>query len=398
MWLWYEKMKKLAIITTHPIQYYAPWFKMLAERNKITIKVFYTWSQAQESVKDKTFGQEIKWDIPLLDGYDYEFVENRSTDPGTHHKNGIDCPGLIGAIEQWTPDEVLVFGWYLKSHFEVMKYFKGKIPVNFRGDSTLLDEAPGLKTIIRRLYLKRVYKYIDQAFYVGTENKKYFLAHGVPEMKLVFAPHAIDNERFKDSAEKKYEARAKAWRAELGYQEQDIVILFCGKFEVKKNPELLIRAIRQINEENGSKERPGRLHLLMVGNGPLEDRLHKLSENDPYVQWLPFQNQSIIPVVYRLGDLFCLPSRGPGETWGLAVNEAMACSRPVLVSDKAGCANDLVNEGCGVLFRSGDMDDLMGKLNLLLKQDLKKMGDLSCDAVSNWNFEQICKAIEAVMN
>lgn len=64
---------------------------------------------------------------------------------------------------------------------------------------------------------------------------------------------------------------------------------------------------------------------------------------------LPFQNQSRMPLVYRLADLFILPS-AYGETWGLAVNEALACGRPVLVSDRVGCAPDVVDATCGRVF------------------------------------------------
>ena len=78
--------KKLAIITTHPIQYNAPWFQLLAKRNNIEVKVIYTWSQSKTSVKDKNFGKQITWDIPLLEDYDYEFIENSAKDPGPQHE------------------------------------------------------------------------------------------------------------------------------------------------------------------------------------------------------------------------------------------------------------------------------------------------------------------------
>ena len=70
-------MPRLAVITTHPIQYYAPFFKMLNNRQKIKIKIFYTWSQSQQGPKfDPGFGKNIAWDIPLLEGYNYTFIKN----------------------------------------------------------------------------------------------------------------------------------------------------------------------------------------------------------------------------------------------------------------------------------------------------------------------------------
>ena len=148
--------KKLAIVATHPIQYYAPLFRQLTQRNKIQIKVFYTWSQAKDKVRDAGFGKEIQWDIPLLEGYEWEIVENTVN---SRNRNfwSIKNPDLIKSIEEFDPDALLVFGWNFHSHLKVMRRFKGKTPVWFRGDSHLLDEIPGLKTLARRLFLKWIY-------------------------------------------------------------------------------------------------------------------------------------------------------------------------------------------------------------------------------------------------
>ena len=135
-------MKRLAIITTHPIQYNAPWFKLLSQRKNIHIKVFYTWGQIENTAKfDPGFGKEISWDIPLLEGYEYTFVTNTSKDPGSHHFNGIINPSLVDDIESWNADAILIFGWSFKSHLKVLRYFKGKKTNIFRGDSNLLDES-----------------------------------------------------------------------------------------------------------------------------------------------------------------------------------------------------------------------------------------------------------------
>src|ERR1700709_943166 len=104
-----SKMKKLAIVVSHPIQYYSPVFKLLHERNKIEIKVFYTWGKASVEKYDPGFNKKIEWDVPLLDGFPFEWAENISNDPGSHHFRGIVTPGLIGQIEAWHPDELLIY-------------------------------------------------------------------------------------------------------------------------------------------------------------------------------------------------------------------------------------------------------------------------------------------------
>ncbi|WP_299228501.1 glycosyltransferase family 4 protein [uncultured Psychroserpens sp.] len=386
-------MKTLAIVTTHPIQYNAPWFRMLAQRKNIKIKVFYTWSQSQNSVKDHTFGKDIKWDIPLLEGYDYTFVENKAKQPGSHHFFGIDCPKLIPEISKLQPDAILMFGWNFKSHFAVMRYFKGKIPIWFRGDSTLIDEAKGFKTTLRRLVLKVVYSYVDKALYVGKANKAYFLKHGLKQNQLTYVPHAIDNNRFAIDTLVDYKQEAKNWKINLGYNLQDLVVLFAGKFEPKKQPEFLIKAIEKAN-----KKRADKLHLLMVGHGPLEKELKVANKENTYIKFLPFQNQTKMPILYRVCSIFCLPSKGPGETWGLAVNEAMASGIPVIVTDKVGCASDLVahNEN-GYIVPSNNLDELTTIFVNLSENDLDYMSKNATKTIKKWNFVDIVEPIEQLL-
>ena len=151
-------MKKIAIITSHPIQYNAPLFRAISQSEELNCKVFYTWSQSQKPVFDPGFGIERSWDLPLLEGYDFQFVENISKSPGTHHFKGIENPGLINEINKYRPDAILIFGWSFHSHLACIRHFKGKVPILFRGDSTLLDEKPGYKKMIRRIFLTWVYR------------------------------------------------------------------------------------------------------------------------------------------------------------------------------------------------------------------------------------------------
>ena len=338
-------MKKLAIITSHPIQYNAPLFALLAMENQIDLKVYYTWGVDSNKEKyDRDFQQNIKWDIPLLEGYHYQFLNNISKDPGSHHFKGIINPDLNQEIEKWGADIVWVWGWAFDSHLKALRYFKGTKEVWFRGDSTLLDEPLGfsVKKILRRVFLTWVYRHVDKAFYVGTHNKAYFLKHGLKEKQLVYAPHAIDNDRFADPTGE-YANHAKNWRKELSITDDQQVILFAGKFETKKNPFFLI---------NLAKELPSNEYkIVFVGSGPLERDLKKQATENCI--FLGFQNQKMMPIVYRLADIFVLPSVGPGETWGLAINEAMACGIPVIASDKCGGAIDLIKSCSGIIIKDG---------------------------------------------
>ncbi|MBB2144089.1 glycosyltransferase [Pedobacter sp. LMG 31464] len=384
--------KKLAIISTHPIQYYAPVFQLLAKKSDI--KVFYTAGNSSLEKYDVGFKQKIEWDIPLLEGYEYEFLENVAKNKGSHHFEGIVNPNAIAQIKNYQPDAILIYGWAYNSHLKIIRYFKNKIPVYFRGDSNLLNQKSSLKNLFRSLFLTWVYKHIDAAFYVGTANKAYFKKYGLKDEQLIFAPHAIDNKRFGEFKHKE----ALKLREQLRIKEEEVLILFAGKLEPVKNPKLLLSAIKRLDLIN--------VHLLFVGNGELEENLKERAKTQTTnsdqrtanIHFLDFQNQTQMPIIYQACNLFCLPSNS--ETWGLAVNEAMASGKPILVSDKVGCASDLVQTKTGSVFKHRDLTDLIQKLIALTKDkyELKKMGENSLKYIQNWSFEEQVNAIVRYVN
>lgn len=383
---------KLAIISTHPIQYSAPLFRALAESSTLHPRVFFTWSQtAAGSVSDLEFGTEIAWDIPVLDGYECEFVPNVARRPGPDRFWGIQNPTLTRAVEEWGADAVLIFGWNLSSHLRALRRFKGRVPVFFRGDSTLIDVEAGLRRFARRTFLRWVYRHIDVAIAVGQNNRDYFAAHGVLDERIAFAPHSIDTRRFANAGGE-HGGRAAAWRRDLGIADGDLVLLYAGKLIAKKDPLLLLEAFFQLSAP---------AHVVFVGDGALERPLRARAGTHPGVHFLPFQNQRAMPAVYRLGDVFVLPSRGPGETWGLALNEAMACGRPIIAGSKVGGARDLVRSGVnGWVFESGNLAELVALLRTATRIDrptLRSMGEEGRRMSEAWSTDEAARRIALVV-
>ncbi|MDB5208680.1 MAG: glycosyltransferase [Flavisolibacter sp.] len=374
-------MSRLAIVTTHPIQYYAPVFQAMAKKHPDT-KVFYTWGEDSIQKFDPDFQKNIEWDIPLLEGYDYQFLKNTSSNPGTAHFKGIINPDAFRAIDEFNPDAILVYGWAWHSHLKIIRHYAKKKKVWFRGDSTLLDSTRGYKKFIRYVFLRWVYSHVDLAFYVGTQNKKYFQYFGLKDKQLKFAPHAIDNSRF--STDRK--AEAGQLREQLHIPLSGKVVLFAGKLEPKKDPFTLLQAFEEVDDEN--------LFLVFAGNGILEKELKERADQSVKknnLAFLDFQNQSAMPVLYQACQIFCLPSVGPGETWGLAVNEAMAAGCAVIVSDKVGCAPDLVKEEKnGSIFRHKNSGDLARVIQSMIKKNdvLEESGEASKKIIENWSFEK----------
>jgi glycosyltransferase involved in cell wall biosynthesis len=342
--------KRICFVVSHPIQYIVPLYQRLARRDDIAIKVFFTWHAGQHAVDDPGFGHPIAWDIPLTDGYDFEPVPNVASDPGTHKFLGLRNPMLLDRVMAWQPDVVHINGWAWLSHLQLLHALnKRGVTTLFFGDSHLLDgKAHGPRWWIKSAVLRRVYSWPTACLFAGSANRAYFENFGVPPQRLYPCPHAIDVGRFAEPAAQREEEAARR-RSELGIAADRKVLLYAGKFEPKKRPTELMRAFAQLPDAS--------LVLVMVGSGELQGEIDAIAAGDPArFRILPFQNQSRMPIVYRLGDIFVLPS-GFGESWGLAVNEALACGRPVIVSDRVGCAADVVDASCGWIFRSNDWSE-----------------------------------------
>jgi len=380
-------MIRIAIVTTHPIQYNAPFFKALAESGTFQIKVFYTWEKSEKPNYDEGFKKTIAWDIPLLQGYDYTFVKNTSKIQDSKHFFRIKNPTLNREIKSWNADAILIYGWNFHSHLIAMMHFKGNTPILFRGDSTLLNEKNNVKTLIRRIILTCVYRFVDIALYVGTQNKKYYQKHGLSENKLLFVPHAVDNQRFENKEQKiNYQLRK-----QLGIEENKIIFLFAGKFEKRKNPQILIESYISLPDSLKQKA-----VFILVGNGELENELKKKSQTEQGILFLPFQNQSKMPQIYQLADVFVLPSIS--ETWGLAINEAMNCGLAILASNRVGCATDLVmNNNTGFIFEFDQPEELTNKMKTLIQNPdvLSEMKKNSLNCIKSWSYE---KGIEMLSN
>lgn len=328
---------RLAILSTHPIQYNAPLFRLLHSFEKIHVHVFYskTWAQVKY---DPDFQRDIEWDVPLIGGYPHSTHDCATRD---------GLKDLISTIDGFTPQAILVYGWNFPGHLTVMRHYHGKISIWFRGDSHLLDPLSLIRKSTRRTILKWVYRHIDLAFDVGSANKEYFQWSGVDESKCRRAPHAIDSKLFTD--DQPNQEKAKLRRSALGIKPDEKVILFAGKLELKKQPEFLIEAWKASSQEN--------CHLIIGGSGPLESHLREIGDH-PRIHFIGFQNQSEMPSLYRMADLFCLPSKGPGETWGLSINESIAVGTPCLASNRVGCSKDVfITQEFGMSIPWNSMED-----------------------------------------
>ena len=220
--------RRLAIVVSHPIQYYAPWFRHLAARPGLEVRVFYLSDHGVRLARDEQFGAAFAWDTDLLSGYAHEFVPNTAARPSVNAFSGLRNPGLRAALRAFDPAAVLLFGYAFRTHLGLL--LRPPAPILFRGDSHLLGApAPrGPKRWLLRLIYSRVAAFLP----VGRANAAYFRHFGAPEKKLFPAPHCVDAAHFSPTPRRLADAAAQ--RAALGIPADAPVALFAGKLIAKK--------------------------------------------------------------------------------------------------------------------------------------------------------------------
>jgi glycosyltransferase involved in cell wall biosynthesis len=347
------RKNKLAVIMSHPIQYRAPFLRKLSAHSEIDLTAYFFWDFGVKETMDPEFKTNIKWDIPLLEGYKYKFIKNYAFRPSSSFWGQFSF-GIIKELILEKYDAVVVYGWNSFPNWCVFLTapLVGTKIIIF-GESPYFQEIikSKLLLIIKKVILGVVFKIVGAIGYIGKQNRRFYEFYGVPKEKLFFEPFAVDNEFFLDKRND-LSGRREEFRKEYGFRSDDVVWLFVGKFIYKKRPQDLLNAYKRAVINNS------KIKLMLVGDGELKQELEKEAMGFPGVVFVGFKNQTELPKFYMLADAFVLPS-GAGETWGLVVNEAMCFGLPVVVSDMVGCGPDLVKEGeNGFIFPLGNIDVL----------------------------------------
>ena len=352
---------RLTIVMTHPVQYYSPWFRYItAKADGIDLTVLYA-TEPTPSQQGVGFDRAFTWDVPLTDGYRCRIMRPPRPGESVHSDVfwGIDVPEIGEALLDSKPDVALVGGWYSITLLRALwACRRRRIPVLYRGDTHLGSAPTGWRWPAWALKTWSLLRCFDGYLSVGRRTRAYLRRFGVPDSRIFAAPHCVDNDHFAHSAARHQtpESRATA-RTFFGLPVDDFVVLFVGKLEPKKRPQDVIRAVAQLGSETS---------LLVVGAGPLESVCREEAQAlGVRASWAGFLNQSQIGQAYAAADCLTLPSDW-GETWGLVVNEAMATGLPCVVSDRVGCARDLVIAGeTGDVSPFGDTSALAAALKRL---------------------------------
>jgi glycosyltransferase involved in cell wall biosynthesis len=349
----------LIAVASHPVQYQTPWFRALAQREEFEFEVAYV-AHLDPQEQGTGFERAFAWDLDLLSGYRSRcLVTRRSAAPSWRRRLIAPCRQLA-ALD---PDVVLLTGWHAPGLIQVLIAARLRgIPVLMRGDSTAMPR----RAIGVRIAQHALFALVARFLVVGAANRELYRERGVAPSRLIDCPHVVDNARFAAAASAARAERA-ALRARYGVPEDACCFLFAGKLEPKKKPGVVLEAIARLSEREHE-----RVFLLVVGSGALEAGLRqRASALRLPVSFAGFLNQSEMPKAYAAADALVLAS-DYGETWGLVVNEAMACGLTAVVSDRVGCGADLVTDGVtGYTFPFGDVAALAARMQALLQPELR---------------------------
>lgn len=340
---------RLGIVATHPVQYHAPLYRRLAADSRVEPTVFFA-HRPTGAEQGTDFGVEFQWDVDLTSGYEHVWLTNQSPRPGVTEFGGCDTPAIAEAIRQLRFDAVLVSGWHSRSYWQAMMACWGTgTPLLVRGDSQLPTATPAVKRLAKRFLYPLFIRRFAACLSVGERSAEYFRHFGA--RLVVPSPHFVDNDFFAAAAARARRAPSGA-RAALGLPADATVVLFAGKLIERKRPLDLVRAVATLDADS-------RPQLAFAGEGALREACAaEAARLGVTAHFLGFLNQSAIPQAYAAADVLVLPS-DERETWGLVVNEAMACAVPAIVSTAVGCYPDLIVEGrTGRGFGVGDVPAL----------------------------------------
>jgi glycosyltransferase involved in cell wall biosynthesis len=383
---------RLAYLVSHPIQYQAPLLRRIAQEPDIDFTVLFGSDFSLKSYQDKGFGVDVKWDVPLLDGYHSEFLPSLR-DNGTEGLFSPISRGIFRRLRGDSTNEPYDLLWIhgYSTVNAIHGFIAAKalgIPVLLRAESWLQDRArTSVKLAQKKIFFNFLQHFVTAVLAIGTFNKEYWQHYFGEDFPLFVMPYAVDNVYFQSktlAAQPTRQLLLEEWGMEAGRP----VILFASKLQRRKHCGDLIEAYQRLIADCPAAQQP---YLLIVGDGEeraeLEARTAALQLKD--VRFCGFKNQSEMPRYFDLCSVFVLPSRH--EPWGLIVNEVMNARRPVILSDDVGCQPDLITDGVeGFVFPVGDIDALTLALRRIFEtpETATRMSESAFQRITTWSFEE----------
>ncbi len=317
---------KLVILTEIIAPYRIPVLNALARRAEIEVKVIFL-SENDPSLREwKVYKDEIKFNYRVLPSWRqrlgrYNVLINR---------------GVNSALSDLKPNVILCGGYnYLASWSTARWAGSHRVPLLLWSESTAWDRRRGYPLVE---FMKKRFLKLCAAFVVPGRSSFEYLTHlGIAPQRIFTAPNAVDTTLFSNLAET---ARRNESQVRSRYHLPSRYFLYVGRLVKDKGVFDLIEAYAQLEGEIRSN-----VGLVFAGTGSdsrkLVERAGRISPG--VIQFSGFVHREELPKIYAFADALIFPTHS--DPWGLVVNEAMACDVPVILTNVAGCASDLVQDG-----------------------------------------------------
>ncbi len=376
-----RKKQKLLILQTHPIQYYAPIYKTLANRDKIDVVVIYLTDAGAKTHFDPGFNREVKWDIDLLAGYRYRILQpNRSINNKnfwTKHDSR-----LTDLIDEEKPDWIMLYGYSSRMNWSVWWHAQKRgIKLLYTSDSNARIESykTKLHAYLKKIIVSRFFKKIDYFFTPSDANKEYLLRYGALIQKIIWCPFAIEVDRFTIP-----EINTK----------RNFNFVWAGKFIERKRCKDYLIALINLKKEGYI------FKALLVGDGVLANELNPLIKSllsTHHLEQLGFVNQAGLPDVLHSAETLIFTSEN--EPYGLIATEAAACGCALIVADNIGCVGSNSSAQANinsVIYPCGDIIELTKCMQTLIedKQKLNLMSNASLEIAEEHDVKHAANIIE----
>lgn len=358
---------RLAIVVSHPIQHFAPWHREVARLKDVDLKVFFCCDWGTETYFDAEFQSEFKWDVPLLDGYQYEFLPIKSRPKALNYRQ-VDNPEVVNALDRFAPDVVKVFGYNYKTNWRVASWAKqNKVPLLLYSDSNARATTSAWKQIAKQFVVNRFYDKVDGALFVGDNNFEYHRRYGLPPERLFKGSLPIDQTQLLAAVPDSESSRRQV-REKYGIPLDAFVLTFCGKYSERKRP-LDVIAAAHLAKQNGIPA-----WALLVGEGSERAALEEYCRANAVTNatLTGFVNQSQIAAHYVASDAIVISSEQ--DPHPLVVSEGATFGLPALVSDQIGCigSEDTARPGVNALvYECGDLQQLAEAITVLYRDPVR---------------------------
>jgi glycosyltransferase involved in cell wall biosynthesis len=286
---------------------------------------------------------------------------------------------LWRVLEKIAPQVVAIPGWGSVAALLALEWCRKKnVPTLVMSASTEVDES---RSWWREWLKSQVVRQFNAGIGGGKPHVDYFVRLGLSRNTTFVGYDVVGNDHFSQGADT---ARSQVERIHANKSIPSHYFLNSSRFIEKKNLARLIDAYAQYQKIAGTDA----WHLVVIGDGPLrtevENHISRLNLQ-PYIHLPGFKQYDELPEYYGLAGAYVQASTT--EQWGLVVNEAMASGLPVLVSDRCGCAPDLVHTGInGYTFDPFNVEELAGLMQKLAGNecDLAAMGQASRGIIADW--------------